>query len=90
MSTVTYFTEGTDDLGTPTASVGVTDGPDGRFIATHTSFLRGGCLYAGVVYLRNWRTGAAKEIDVTSRAIDTPEHARYLISLAAKHVGAVA
>lgn len=79
-----YFSEGVDGLGTQTATVGVSSGD---FIATHTSFRRGGCLYAGTVYLRNWRTLTHHEVDVTSRASDSPEHLRYLLSLAEKHVG---
>lgn len=57
--------------------------------AVHSSFHRGGCLYAGTVTLRNTKTGDTREVDITSRAVNTPEHARYLIGLAAKHVGGV-
>ena len=81
------FTEGLDELGTEFANVAVTAGD---LYAQHTSYRRGGCLYAGTVVVRNFAPGAtvaAKEIDVTSRASDTPEHLGYLLSLAAKHVG---
>lgn len=80
--------EGTDGLGTPFATVSVTDGPTGSFTVTHSSFRRGGCLYAGFAMLRNTKTGASREVDITSWASDTDDHAVYLLSLAAKHVGA--
>ena len=60
---------------------------DGELVAYHSSYPRGGCLYAGFVTLRNTTTGAAKEIDITSFASGTDTHAAYLIGLARKHVG---
>lgn len=83
-----HFAEGTDELGSETATVTVTDGD---LYATHTSFRRGGCLYAGTVVVRNlgpYAPAASHEIDVTSRASDHESHLRYLIGLAEKHVGA--
>lgn len=79
-----FVEDGVDEFGTERNAVGVSCGD---LVATHTSFRRGGCLYAGFAYLRNVRTGAHKEVDLTSRASDTPEHVRYLIGLAEKHVG---
>lgn len=84
-SRITFQREGLDELGTPMAAVGVADGD---LIATHSSFSRGGCLSAGTVYLRNWRTGAHHEVDVTSWASATDAHVRYLLGLAERHVGA--
>lgn len=84
------FTEGVDAFGTETANVAVTSGD---LYAQHSSFRRGGCLYAGTIVVRNlspYAKVAAKEIDVTSRASDSESHLRYMISLAEKHVGAVA
>jgi hypothetical protein len=89
MSEVIEFSEGVDALGTETAHVAVVDG---NLYAAHTSFRRGGCLYAGTVVLRNFSPHApvgAKEIDVTSRASDSEAHVRYLLGLAERHVGGV-
>ena len=81
------FSEGVDGFGTEVADVAVVSGD---LYAQHSSFRRGGCLYAGTVILRNlspYAKVAAKELDVTSRASDSPEHLEYLIGLATKHVG---
>lgn len=69
------------------ATVTVVDRQRGLY-ACHSSFRRGGCLYAGTVTLRNLKAeiGGAKEIDITSRATDSEAHQRYLIGLAEKHV----
>lgn len=86
-TTTTRFEEGLDSFGTEFAEVMVER--DGLY-ALHTSYRRGGCLYAGTVVLRNLRPGApaaSKDIDITSRASDTPEHVAYLLGLAARHVG---
>lgn len=83
MNLVSYE-EGTDSLGTPCSHVAVTSGD---LYAQHSSFSRGGCLQAGTVVVRNFRTGAMHEIDVTSRASDSEAHLRYLLGLAEKHVG---
>lgn len=77
---------GTDSLGTPFASVCVTSA-DGNLYAQHSSFSRGGCLHAGFVMLRNFKTGTSKEIDITSYASDSEHHCRYLVGLAEKHLG---
>ena len=61
---------------------------DGVLFAAHTSWPRGGCLDAGTVVLQNLDTGAQHIVDLTSRASSTDEHVAYLLSLAAKHVGA--
>lgn len=53
----------------------------------HDSYPRGGCLAAGTALLRNTMTGAAREVDLTSWASDSPEHVNYLLGLAVKHVG---
>lgn len=79
------FSEGRDGLGTETANVSVMSA-DGNLYATHTSFRRGGCLYAGFVTVWNVATGKGHELDVTSRASDEETHLRYLIGLAQKHV----
>lgn len=70
------------------ATVTVVDRDRGLY-ACHSSFLRGGCLYAGTVTLRNFRAefGGAREVDITSWASDSESHQRYLIGLAEKHVG---
>lgn len=81
------YREGVDDLGTPYSHVALTYGD---LYACHTSFRRGGCLYAGTVVLRNFSPRAARdayEVDITSWASDSDAHVAYLISLAKKHVG---
>lgn len=79
--------EGVDRFGTKTAHVAVTD-DDGVLYANHSSFLRGGCLYSGFVVLRNLKTSAYKEVEITSWASDSEGHLTYLLGLAEKHVGA--
>lgn len=59
----------------------------GVLYACHSSFSRGGCLNVGWAVLRNFKTGASKEVDLTSRATDSEAHLRYLLSLAEKHLG---
>lgn len=85
MKVIAYH-EGRDGLGTEYADVAFTT-DDGMLYAQHSSFRRGGCLYAGTVVVRNFKTGTSREIDVTSRATDSAEHGAYLLGLAAKHLG---
>lgn len=75
-----------EDMGSEAATVSVTDG---HLYACHSSFRRGGCLYAGTVTVRNLDVefGGSKEFEISSRASDTPGHLAYLIGLADKHVG---
>lgn len=77
---------GTDSLGTPFAEVCVVSS-DRRLYAIHTSYSRGGCLHAGFAVFRNLKTGASKEIDLTSYAGSEDYHCKGLLSLAEKHVG---
>lgn len=87
MIEVVNFKEYADEMGSNAATVTVVDRDRGLY-ACHSSFRRGGCLYAGTVTLRNLRVevGGRKEFEITSRASDSEAHVRYLIGLAEKHV----
>lgn len=68
------------------ATISVIDRETGLY-ACHSSFLRGGCLYAGTVMLRNLKAGGGREFEITSWASASDAHVAYLLSLAEKHVG---
>lgn len=83
---VSSVVDGVDSFGTNMDEVAAVT-VDRRMYVCHTSFRRGGCLYAGTAILRNLQTGASREVDLTSCARSTDSHVQYLLDLADKHIG---